>query len=240
MLLLLSSDVFRPVYLSLSLSLSRSLSLSLPLSVSRAPSPLSIHLTSDSERRSSGARPAPSLGPRPFLYTRVSISLHIPNHPVIPLCAYPLMTRRDGRMRSIERYMDRNVHPHIYFCSQCSPHAYIRLLSQQCARSLLQWLAFERASRSLFSQVYVLALFGVFFRILGIMIFLEFFQHHFFDFRSILEPNLEQKSSQNRPRRRYFPRPKLHRSIFRILKDVLDGMLGFEVPRPPEKLPKST
>ena len=31
----------------------------------------------------------------------------------------------------------------------------------------------------------------------------------------------------------------LHRTIFRILKDVSSGMLGFEVPRLPEKLPKS-
>ena len=76
------------------------------------------------------------------------------------------------------------------------------------------------------------------------------FEHHYFlnifstpfyiDFGSISDPNLDQKSSQSRPRGRYLPRPKLHRSFFRILKDVLDGMLDFEVPRPPEELPKST
>ena len=72
--------------------------------------------------------------------------------------------------------------------------------------------------------------------------------HHFFiifstsfcdDFRSILDPNLDPKSLQNRSRSPFFQCPKLHRTIFKILKDVLDGMQGFGVPRLPEKLPKS-
>ena len=73
-------------------------------------------------------------------------------------------------------------------------------------------------------------------------------QHHFFiifsspiflDFASIWVPNLEPKSMKNRSRGRYFRRLKLHRAIFRNLKDVSHGMHGFRVPRPPEKLPKS-
>ena len=45
---------------------------------------------------------------------------------------------------------------------------------------------------------------------------------------------------KNRSRDRYFRRLKLHLAIFRNLKDVSHGMHGFGVPRPPEKLPKST
>ena len=72
--------------------------------------------------------------------------------------------------------------------------------------------------------------------------------HHFFiifstsfcdDFCSILELKLEPKSLQNRPRSPFFQCPKLHRTIFKILKDVLDGMQGFGVPRLTEKLLKS-
>ena len=45
---------------------------------------------------------------------------------------------------------------------------------------------------------------------------------------------------KNRSRDRYFRRLKLHLAIFRNLKDVSHGMHGFGVPRPPEKLLKST
>ena len=72
--------------------------------------------------------------------------------------------------------------------------------------------------------------------------------HHFFiifsipfyiDFGSILDPNLERKSLQNRIWSRFFQRPKLLRTIFRILKDVSHGIHGFEVPRPREQVQKS-
>ena len=72
--------------------------------------------------------------------------------------------------------------------------------------------------------------------------------HHFFIIFStpffinvglILDPNLERKSLQNRIWSRFFQRPKLLRTIFRILKDVSHGMHGFEVPRPREQLQKS-
>ena len=72
--------------------------------------------------------------------------------------------------------------------------------------------------------------------------------HHFFiifptpfyiDFGSILDPNLERKSLQNRIWSRFFQRSKLHRTIFRILRDVSHGIQGFGGPSPPKNLPKS-
>jgi len=58
-------------------------------------------------------------------------------------------------------------------------------------------------------------------------------------FWSILNTNFEPKLVKNRFWSRFFRGPKLHRAIFKILRDVLDGMLGFAVPGPPENLPKS-
>ena len=55
----------------------------------------------------------------------------------------------------------------------------------------------------------------------------------------MLDPNLERKSFKSPIWSRFFKGPNLHRTIFKILKDVLDGMLSFAVPNPLEKLPKS-
>jgi len=57
------------------------------------------------------------------------------------------------------------------------------------------------------------------------------------EFCSILNPNFEPKLVKNRFWSRFFRGPKLHRAIFKILRDVLDGMLGFAMPGPPENLP---
>ena len=83
----------------------------------------------------------------------------------------------------------------------------------------------------------------------NIQLFRDLGHHHFFiifptpfyiDFGSILDPNLERKSLQNRIWSRFFQRPKLHRAIFRIFWDVSSVLLGFVVPAPLQKLPKST
>ena len=88
-------------------------------------------------------------------------------------------------------------------------------------------------------RIYVGAHFFIFFRFLASYFSMIFSSPIFLDFGSIWVPNLEPKSMKNRSRGRYFRRLKLHRAIFRNLKDVSHGMQGFEVPRPPGTLAKS-
>ena len=67
----------------------------------------------------------------------------------------------------------------------------------------------------------------------------RFLHRYIFHLCSILDANLEPKLFQNPFPSWFSPCPGWHRTIFRILKDVLDGMQGFEVPRPPENGPKT-
>ena len=88
-------------------------------------------------------------------------------------------------------------------------------------------------------RIYVVVIFSFFLASWTLSFFMIFSIPFYVDFGSIRGSILELKSAKNRPRGPCFRRPKLHRAIFRILRDVLDGMQGFEVPRHPENLPKS-